>query len=101
MSDAAARLEALHGEIDAIRAALEQDYLAVLPGMIDRYDAGVREFCALPEAPAFAAQVRALRDAQQALVERMRERKARLLELIRHQRQSSEAASAYAGAATR
>ena len=71
----------------------------LLPGMIDRHDAGVREFCALPGANAHATEARALRDAQQVLVERMRERQARLLELIRRQRQTSQAATAYAGAA--
>lgn len=99
MSEAATRLDALRAGLDAIRAALEEDYLAVLPAMIDRHDAAVREFCALPDATAHAAEVRALRDAQQGLVERMRERQARLLELIRRQRQTSQAASAYAGAA--
>jgi hypothetical protein len=99
VSDAQARLDALRDGIEAIRAALDQEYLAVLPGMIDRHDAAVREFCALPGASAFTTQVRALRDAQQALVEEMRERNARLLDLIRRQRQSSHAASAYAGAA--
>ena len=99
MNEAAARLAALRAGLDAIAAALEQDYLAVLPGMIDRHDAGVREFCALPDSSAHATEVRALRDAQQVLVERMRERQARLLELIRRQRQTSQAATAYAGAA--
>ena len=62
VNEAAARLAALRAGLDAIAAALEQDYLAVLPGMIDRHDAGVREFCALPGANAHATEVRALRE---------------------------------------
>jgi hypothetical protein len=96
--NAATGLQALRGEMDAIRAALDQDDMGALQGMIDRYEAHVREFCALPGANAFQAQIRALRDLQFDTIERMREHNARLLKLIRQQRQSSRAASSYAHA---
>ena len=94
--DAAARLQALRASMDAIRATLEQDDVAALPAMIDRYDEQVREFCGMPGADAFRAEVGALRDLQLDTIERMRERNARLLDLIRQQRHSSRAASSYA-----
>lgn len=93
----AARLDALRGAMAAIRATLERDELAALPSMIDDYDLGVRQFCALADARAFAGEIAALRDLQLDTIERMRERKGLLLDLIRQQRQSSRAASAYAG----
>jgi len=95
------RLESLQGQIEAIRIVLEGDDLDALPDMIDHYEIGVRDLCALPEARRFGPQVRALRDSQQALTGLMQQRKAQLLELIRRQRQSSQAASAYAGAGMR
>ncbi|WP_372013710.1 hypothetical protein [Pseudoxanthomonas sp. 10H] len=94
----AARLDALRADMDAIRAALDHEDLGALPAMIDGYDARVREFCALPGANAFGEQVRALRDLQLDTIECMRERNARLLGLIRQQRQSSRVASSYAQA---
>jgi hypothetical protein len=96
--NAAARVEALRAGMDAIRATLEHDDVGALQPMIDRYDAQVREFCALPGATAFQAEIRALRDLQLDTIERMRERNARLLGLIRQQRHSSRAASSYAHA---
>lgn len=101
MNGAASRLDGLRGEMDAIGAALERDDLDALPGMIDRYDAGVRAFCALPDARGFAPTVRALHELQQATIGRMQVRKAQLLGLIRQQRQSSRAASAYASTGAR
>ena len=95
---AAARLQALSGEMDAIRAAVNHDDVGALQAMIDRYDVHVREFCALPGADGFQGEIRALRDRQLDTIERMRERNARLLTLIRQQRQSSRAASSYAHA---
>ncbi|UWX04705.1 hypothetical protein H1235_08825 [Pseudoxanthomonas sp. NC8] len=94
--NAAARLQALRGEMDAIRAALDHDDVGALPAMIDHYDGHVRDFCALPGANVFQADIRALRDLQLDTIECMRERNARLLDLIRQQRQSSRAASSYA-----
>ena len=93
---AASRLQALREGMDAIRAMLADDDLGPLPALIDRHDAQVREFCALADARAFQAEIRALRELQLDTIERMRERNARLLGLIRQQRQSSRAASSYA-----
>jgi hypothetical protein len=101
VNGAASRLDGLRGEMDAIGAAVERDDLEALPGMIDRYDAGVRAFCALPDARALVPAVRALHALQQATIGRMQARKAQLQELIRQQRQSSRAASAYASTGTR
>ncbi|GAB3505011.1 hypothetical protein MNQ95_14325 [Pseudoxanthomonas daejeonensis] len=101
MTGTAARLDALRGAMASIRATLERDDLAALPSMIDDYDVGVREFCALPDARLFAGEIGALRDLQLDTIERMRERKGLLLDLIRQQRQSTQAASAYARAGTR
>lgn len=98
MTDATARLQELRAGMDAIRAHLEHDNLDALPAMVDHHDARTREFCALPDAARFQAEIRALRDLQLDTIERMRERKARLLGLIRQQRQSSRAASSYAHA---
>jgi hypothetical protein len=98
---AASRLDGLRGEMDAIGAALERDDLDALPGMIDQYDAGVRAFCALPEARSLLPAVRTLHALQQATIGRMQVRKAQLQDLVRQQRHSSRAASAYASAGTR
>jgi hypothetical protein len=95
---AAALLDALRTQMDAIRATLEHDDVGALQAMIDRYDARVREFCMLPGANAFQVEVRALRDLQLDTIECMREHNTRLLNLIRQQRQSSRAAVSYAQA---
>lgn len=98
MTGAAVLLDGLRGAMDSIRVALERDDLGALPAMIDDYDARVRSFCALPDARAFRTELAELRDVQLDTIERMRERKGLLLGLIRQQRQSSQAASAYARA---
>jgi chromosome segregation ATPase len=95
MSDARARLAELHAGIEAIRALLDQEDLSALQGLIERYEDGIRQLCDLPGAAALATEVRALRDAQQTLVDEMRERQAHLLELIRAQRRSNQALEAY------
>ena len=96
MSHTLDALRGLHASMEAIRATLEADDLAALPALLDGYDRQVEAFCALPDARSLRDEVAALHEFQQDTIALMQERKAGLLELIRRQRQSTRAASAYA-----
>ena len=98
--NAGARLEQLHQAMGRIEDALCREQFDVMPAMLDAYDQGVREFCAMEGAGAVAlgGRVQALYGRHQQVVELMRARQQQLLELMRAQRHSSRAVHAYAGA---
>jgi hypothetical protein len=89
-------ISVLRAEIAAIRATLERDDLDSLPSMLDLHSEHVQAFCARPDARAFQAEVRRLKDEELEVIDLIRKRQQCLLAAMRAERQSTQVAHAYA-----
>lgn len=88
-------LDALTTDLSRLQAAMDAGELEAMPELLDDYSRRLHALCAEIDVAAHRSRLQQLHDGQLQLMDAMRRHQAHLLELMRAQRQSGRAATAY------
>ncbi|WCE03740.1 hypothetical protein [Pseudoxanthomonas sp. JBR18] len=89
-------VQSLQAQVTALASALAHDQFDEMKDMLVEHDQHLRAYCAGADVEAVRDELKQLNTMQYDLIRRMRERQARILELMRAQSQATRAARAYA-----